>query len=829
MTGTSVYRRRTAFSAVAAGAVLALWAVQQVGARADGQQAGRGEQAAVISVPAPSSAATLLRQPYLQRMSADAVTVVWATYEAGAAEVRYAPASGGPTATAPATTTLYAATRTQMAQDYYQHEATLNGLSSATTYRYDVYLDGLDLTDVSDEFTTAPPNGSGTVSFVVFGDSGSGNQNQQRLADRIAADFQRGRWDLALHTGDIVYPKGSYQLLHDRFFSVYQEWLRGWPIYFGLGNHEYYVDNAQPYLDLFVAPDNAYDPLVPTHRERYYSFDFGPVHFISLDTNGLSGSSRPQQLTWLVRDLESTTQPWRVVFMHIPAYGSTDSDYNIALRSALQPIFERYGVQLVLAGHEHDYARGTPWREEGPHAAVMHVVSGGGGAGLNQPSAAPWLVNWASAFHYLSVTIRDCLPASACDLTLEAIGDDGVPFDTFTLPLRAQQQDVTVPQIDWIQPAQGAILSGATAVSGSVVDDQQIVKVDLLVDGRLRSVDATPPYEWSWDTTADLNGPRTLQLRAVDIAGRVSTSSARTVQVRNQAPTIRLLSPQASERVFTEVPFKIRWAAEAGAHPLTSFRLDLASDGKTFKPLAGCESLASTVRECVWSTPAPVSTRARIRLTATDQSGMAVSQVSALFRVQTGVPTLTVAYPNTAIKLGAGSSAALRWTTKLAYSELQLEMSRDGASTWEVIAPSVATLNGEVRWRVTEPLTSQALFRVRSLNTPLQDTSNVGLAIAAPSLSVAAPTAATIWRVNSPAVVRWNTNLGAYDRVNVRLSTDGGQTFPIVLAGSVVASTGRVTVTVPAAITQTARIMVESLTNPDWRAVNPASFKIVPQ
>src|SRR5688572_217632 len=470
---------------------------------------------------APRLVPTLVRQPYLQRVSASSVTIVWAALEPGAGEVRYQSA-GGNTVVVQAVTTLYTSAQTGMAHDYYQHEATLTGLSAATTYAYEVFVGGVDATAVTDEFTTAPPTGIGTTSFVVFGDSGSGTASQKNLAKLIAAEFRTGQRDLAIHTGDIVYPKGSYQLFQDRFFAIYEEWLRRRPIFFALGNHEYYEASARPYLNLFVMPENGYNAQIPDHRERYYSFDYGPVHFISLDTNAFNGNlSRQQQLTWLVRDLEAPTQPWRIVFMHIPTYGSS---YFTNLRTTLQPIFERYGVQLVLAGHEHDYARGAPWREPPTaYSPVMHVVSGGGGASLNQPTPGPWLVNWARAFHYLNVTVTDCAPSSSCELTLNAIGLDGLRFDTFTLPLRAQQQDAAPPQVTWDQPEAGAVRSGIATISAIVSDDQQIVKVDALIDGVLRFVDDVPPYEWTWDTTKDLNGERTLELRAIDVADRKST------------------------------------------------------------------------------------------------------------------------------------------------------------------------------------------------------------------------------------------------------------------------------------------------------------------
>ena len=323
--------------------------------------------AGLVAALHPSSAAsiTLVRQPYLQRMSATSATVVWATREAGAAEARHR-IGGGAWTTVNAQTRLFTIAETSMAFDYYQHEATLVGLTPSTTYTYDVLLAGVSATGGDDRFTTAPPAGTGSVSFIAFGDSGTGAAPQRRLAQLMIADSAANRWDLALHTGDVVYPKGTHGLLHERFFDIYAPWLRRRPVFLSFGNHEEYALKGKPYFDLFVLPENGANPAFPSHRERYYSFDDGPVHFIALDTQLTVGWQ--QQLDWLVRDLESTSQPWRIAFFHRPAFGSNEFVSAPDVQHPLRPIFERFGVHLVLEGHEHDYARGAPWRAGEPVA-----------------------------------------------------------------------------------------------------------------------------------------------------------------------------------------------------------------------------------------------------------------------------------------------------------------------------------------------------------------------------------------------------------------------------------------------------------------------------
>ncbi|HXH07668.1 MAG TPA: metallophosphoesterase family protein, partial [Vicinamibacterales bacterium] len=337
-------------------------------------------------VPKPAAAPTLVRQPYLQSVSENGAVILWTTGTPGAAEVRYR-ASGGSLRAVAAMSQLLPASRTGLPQDVYQHEARLVGLSPGTRYEYDVFLDGVDLTGGTDAFTTAPPRGSGTVRFIAFGDSGTGSAEQRGLAQRMLADT----FDLALHGGDLAYgdagqPGGTYRLLEDRLFGVYAPWMRQRPLFPAIGNHEEETDYARPYLDVFVLPANGATSGFPDHAERFYSFDYGPVHFVALDTELAFRDPVRQaaQLAWLESDLSNTSQPWRIAYLHRAPYSAgTQRGSDPTVRAAFAPVFERYGVQLVIAAHDHLYERSVPWREHTTSGApVTYIVTGGGGAPL---------------------------------------------------------------------------------------------------------------------------------------------------------------------------------------------------------------------------------------------------------------------------------------------------------------------------------------------------------------------------------------------------------------------------------------------------------------
>jgi hypothetical protein len=383
--------------------------------------------------PPPPPVATLVRQPFLQQMTSTSVKIVWTTRElmSGAVQVRVGVA---PPATYHATSTLFTAAATGTSADYYQYVADVDGLQPSTTYGYTLQMNGTDLTSGSDLFVAAPPPGTDTIRFIAFGDSGIGSPEQFELARLMAGD----RFDFMMHLGDIVYGSAAttgpatHTGFQNWFFDVYRDTLRARPVFPTIGNHDNAIGDARAYRDVFVLPEDGASATYPDHAERFYSFDYGPVHFVSLDTETafLDTARRQAQIAWLQADLAATTRQWKVVFFHRPPYSSgSGHGSDLTIRSVFAPIFEQNGVQLVLNGHDHVYERTLPMKTSGDPAAlpVTYIVSGGGGARLYTVSPGSFTAFARSAYHYVRAE------ASECQLTVEPIGLDGLPFETFTL------------------------------------------------------------------------------------------------------------------------------------------------------------------------------------------------------------------------------------------------------------------------------------------------------------------------------------------------------------------------------------------------------------
>jgi len=272
-----------------------------------------------------------------------------------------------------------------------QFSSVLTSLPISTPICYRVFVDGEEVATFS--FTTAPKQTSiDKIQFSSWGDFGVGQESkpwyrtgtpQAQVRDALWSKFNDSDFFLAL--GDDTYFFGKPHEYDQRTFNYYYEQWARIPLFLTPGNHDYEFDLAGTYLDVF--PQKKQKNIVPDHQGRYYSFEWGPVHFTSIDTEWTrydqpSIAAGSKMLKWLEEDLSSTKKPWKVVFMHKMPY-TEDSIADTNITQFILPIFESYGVQIVLGGHWHDYQRYpplkagvvTPIKEGG----VTYIISGGGG------------------------------------------------------------------------------------------------------------------------------------------------------------------------------------------------------------------------------------------------------------------------------------------------------------------------------------------------------------------------------------------------------------------------------------------------------------------
>ena len=269
-----------------------------------------------------------------------------------------------------------------------EHELFIDSLTGNTRYYYKILTPTQSLGDSTFFFQTAPEKGAkNKISFWSTGDMYPG-QLQLDVVTGFTKFIGKKYTNLYLTVGDNVYAGARDNDYQANFFQVYQNILKQSTAFPAVGNHDYdftSVNQDDPniaYFQNFSLPKNAELSGVPSNSEAYYSYDYGNVHFICLDSHAWGKDGQrlfdgpSEQLTWLINDLKANKQDWTVVYFHYPLYtkGSYDSDaknpnvaynnqYNIPLvnlRNMLVPIFDKYKVDLVLTGHSHVYERTKP-------------------------------------------------------------------------------------------------------------------------------------------------------------------------------------------------------------------------------------------------------------------------------------------------------------------------------------------------------------------------------------------------------------------------------------------------------------------------------------
>ncbi|MFO1440414.1 MAG: Ig-like domain-containing protein [Verrucomicrobiaceae bacterium] len=317
--------------------------------------------AANLTVNAAPGSGTLTRGPYLNQNNHNSIVIRWRSSQSVVGRVRYGTTAGSLTQVV------------DEASAQTDHVVQLTGLTPYTRYYYSVgsSFDTLaggsgDVDECS--FRTSPTPGTATDTRIwVVGDCGRASQFQRDVRDAYYAWTGARTPDLCLMLGDNAYNSGTDLEYQVGYFDIYPTFFRKMPQWSTLGNHD--ANNGStsstanfPYFDMFTFPTAGECGGVPSGTERYYSFDYGNVHFICLDSQTSSRATNGPMATWLQNDLASTTRTWIVALFHHPPYskGSHDSDTEtqmVEMRTNLCPILEAGGVDLVLVGHSHNYER----------------------------------------------------------------------------------------------------------------------------------------------------------------------------------------------------------------------------------------------------------------------------------------------------------------------------------------------------------------------------------------------------------------------------------------------------------------------------------------
>ena len=299
-----------------------------------------------IGCNVPQKPIELVREPYLQSAIADSISIIWRTKTGVDCAVKYKLKDESSWSTQ---TGLITAKEDTMLENM----VTLNGLKRGSYYDYKVLTDGQEFATSSELFFRAPIEDSDSVfNFYAVGDIGEAVEDggkPDQLAKSIAD--RQTIYDLGLLLGDIIYPIGENAGYDEHLFPYFENVfsnVTSWPI---PGNHDWGSVIEENYAQQWKLPGN----------EHYYSFDYGKVHYIGLDTKNGEFYKYEVQKKWLENDLKTAQgkYDWIIVFLHHNGKSCTyKDDYEAVV--TLYPLFNEYNVDLVLNGHAHTYERLRP-------------------------------------------------------------------------------------------------------------------------------------------------------------------------------------------------------------------------------------------------------------------------------------------------------------------------------------------------------------------------------------------------------------------------------------------------------------------------------------
>jgi len=276
----------------------------------------------------------------------------------------------------------------------------------------------------------AEENDEAEFNFVAAGDWGCSHE-----ALNTFSMMKSMKPELYLGLGDY-----SYELSADCWLNIVKSVGNSFKI--SLGNHDTLSQKLQVYLDEFKL------------EKQYYSFNYHNAHFIALSTE-LNKDKEREQLKFVKNDLLQTKAnkniEWTIVFFHKPFY-SANSD-NTYMRRTYHPLFETFGVDLVIQGHSHNYQRSYPLlyndarnsepivsnKEQSQYedpSGIIFVIAGTGGESVQPLNKKSFLASSYEGYGCINVEIK------GKSLSVEYYSDSNDTIDKFMISKNSPSKNV---------------------------------------------------------------------------------------------------------------------------------------------------------------------------------------------------------------------------------------------------------------------------------------------------------------------------------------------------------------------------------------------------
>ncbi|WP_149244057.1 metallophosphoesterase [Dyadobacter sp. 32] len=320
-----------------------------------------------VSISAGTLAQSIIRGPYLMVGTPTSMVVRWRTDLPTTTRVQFGTAAGALTQNVTDNSPVT------------EHVVKITGLTPKTRYFYSIgSVSGTLQGDAGNYFETSPLVGQpGKYRFGVYGDCGTNSAIQAKTRDQMLKYLGDNYLNTWLLLGDNAYGFGTDTEYQSNFFNHYKDsFMKRTPLYPSPGNHDYNNDNFDrqndhkvPYYDVFSMPTQGEAGGKASETQAFYSYDYGNVHFLSLDSYGREDQATRlydtlgRQVQWIKADLAANqNKEWVIAYWHHAPFsqGSRNSETDpemTAIRENFIRILERYGVDLIICGHSHIYER----------------------------------------------------------------------------------------------------------------------------------------------------------------------------------------------------------------------------------------------------------------------------------------------------------------------------------------------------------------------------------------------------------------------------------------------------------------------------------------
>ncbi|MBR2865090.1 MAG: metallophosphoesterase [Elusimicrobiaceae bacterium] len=370
-------------------------------------------------------AAQVVRGPYIEDPTQTTMILRWQTDVATPAWLEYGPS--------PRCNQIM-----KISPEGTEHKAVLYGLVPNQDFCYRLYVyneaqDGTQL-PVEGSFRTLYSAERKVVNFLAFGNTAGDNPGPKAL---LAAQMAQKNADFVIHTGDLT-ASGLNSDTDAEFFTPYKEVLAKTPLFVALGANEYGPDRTERDSKSFVRSNYSrfHDMSWSNATPKYYFFDTANARFIFLDANAAYGAvwapnidEKSTQYKWLQSSLSSAAEKWKIVVINAPMYSTGAKGPANEAAARFVPLFEKYGVDLVLQGAEANYERTFPMlaNEPNPRGVTYITLGGGGAAPTKRMGSHPSTARFVAAHHFASVNIVDR------KLTLQVFNEQGKQIDQVEL------------------------------------------------------------------------------------------------------------------------------------------------------------------------------------------------------------------------------------------------------------------------------------------------------------------------------------------------------------------------------------------------------------